>query len=341
MTESEKFFLCIRNWLTVFLPKQRCLSANSIKSYKAALNLLIDFLRDEKRLKTDQICFSVFTKELVGEYLNWLGEKRKCGATTQNLRLAALRSFFHYAGITDISLIAVEIEMQKVPMKKEPGKMVDFLSENALRALLSVPDAKTKIGVRNLFLMIIMYDTAARCQEILDLRLKDFVLGDSQPYVYLTGKGDKQRSVPLLPKTVRHYEQYVKLFHPTPCSGEDLLFYTTIHMARHPMSPDSVAVFMKKYGEQARLTCREIPERVHPHQLRHTRAMHLYRSGWPLPLVSELLGHAKITTTNVYAYADTEMKRKALERTALSTSPAEIPRWNDDEDMILRLSGLR
>ena len=345
MTDNERFFLCIRNWLTVFLPKQRCLSENTIKAYKVSLNLLIDFLRTEKKLPISKIGFETINQKIVSEFIEWLDTARRCGTETQNSRLMALRSFFHYAGIVDISCVALELEIKKVSKKKSSGKMVEFLSENALKVLLEAPDIKTKLGLRNRFLMIFMYDTAARCQEILDIKLKDFILTGNKRYVYLTGKGGKQRSVPLLPKTVRHYEQYLSLFHPEPQSGENYVFYTVSHNQKHQMSTDNVQAFMKKYGEQARQFCHEIPLRVHPHQLRHTRAMHLYRAGWPLPFVSELLGHAKITTTNIYAYADTEMKRKALEKiispTMFLTSDSTRPEWKNDDDMILTLSGLR
>lgn len=110
------------------------------------------------------------------------------------------------------------------------------------------------------------------------------------------------------------------------------------------MSEDNAEAFMKKYGKQARERCNEVPERVYSHQLRHTGAIHLCRSGMPLPFVAELLGHMNLTTTNIYAYADTEMKQKALEKATLSTAPAifnQKPLWKDDEDMILKLSSLR
>ena len=345
MTDSEKFFRCIRNWLTIFLPKQRCLSPNTIKAYKATLNLMIDFLRNEKSLTLEKIGFNTFDQTVINEFLDWLYENRSCSISTQNGRLAALRSFFHYAGMIDISCVAIEQEMKKVPLKKTSGKTIEYLSEAALKALLDAPDSKTKTGMRNRFYMILMYDTAARCQELLDLRLKDFILAGDKPFVYVTGKGKKQRSIPLLPKTVKHYQQYLSMFHPDPTNGDDFVFYTFSFNKRNPMSPDNVEAFMKKYGEQARHICKEVPIRVHPHQLRHTRAMHLYRGGMPLPFLSELLGHVKITTTNVYAYADTEMKRKAMEKAPLPTSPVNLepitPNWSDNEDMILRLSGLR
>ena len=100
---------------------------------------------------------------------------------------------------------------------------------------------------------------------------------------------------------------------------------------------------MKKYGISAKQICPSIPDRVHPHMLRHTRAMHLYQDGVPLTLISEFLGHAQIETTRVYAYADTEMKRKAIQK-ANSTIPHTIPDtiWNtDDKEMIRKLAGLK
>ena len=108
------------------------------------------------------------------------------------------------------------------------------------------------------------------------------------------------------------------------------------------MSRDTVQVFMKNYGRAAREICPDIPERVHPHQLRHTRAMHLYRGGMPLSILSEFLGHASEETTRVYSYADTEMKRKAIEK-AIPKAVAfdENPIWETSDDDILRkLAGL-
>ena len=110
------------------------------------------------------------------------------------------------------------------------------------------------------------------------------------------------------------------------------------------MSADAVALFMKKYGVMAATSCPEMPEKLHPHMLRHTRAMHLYRNGMPLALLSEYLGHASTETTSIYAYADSEMKRAIMQKSEdLRSGGAQPvqPTWLDDEDMILKLSGLR
>lgn len=97
----------------------------------------------------------------------------------------------------------------------------------------------------------------------------------------------------------------------------------------------------RRYGETARWACPEVPERVHPHQLRHSRAMHLYRAGMPLVLLSEFLGHADVNTTRIYAWADTEMKRQAIQKVSKATAEDSIePIWANDEEMIKRLYGL-
>lgn len=145
-------------------------------------------------------------------------------------------------------------------------------------------------------------------------------------------------------KTVQHYHSYLAQFHPEETrSGDNLLFYTTIHGKTGQMSPDNVAYFMKSYGEKAKAECSGIPNRVHPHQLRHTRAIHLYRGGMPLALLSEFLGHANISTTQIYAYADTEMKRKAIQKACpLNNEPInnETPIWENNDDMLRKLYGL-
>lgn len=167
------------------------------------------------------------------------------------------------------------------------------------------------------------------------------VLHRTSPCVYFTGKGNKTRVVPILPKTAEHLRSYLKKFHPAENRKRDDYVFYAYGGPQRPMSPDTVAAFVKKYGESARHVCTSIPERVHPHMLRHTRAMHLYQDGVPLAMVSEFLGHAQIETTKIYAHADTEMKRKAIQQAANKLNDT-IPDvlWNtDDEEMMLKLRG--
>jgi integrase len=109
------------------------------------------------------------------------------------------------------------------------------------------------------------------------------------------------------------------------------------------MSDDNVTRFLKQYAKSARAICDEVPPNVYPHLFRHGRAMSLYRNGMPLGLLSEFLGHENPETTLIYAYADTEMKRLAIEKATGSTNPihAEVAPWVFDDEMIKKLYGLK
>lgn len=337
------FFETVRKFLNEYLPKQRCLSENSIISYKQALGLFVKYLREIKGYSVAKISFSVIDRTVILEFLDWLEKERGCSAVTRNHRLMVLRSFFDYAGIIDCAHISLYMDCLKIPTKNEKGKIVEYLSENALAVLLQQPDPSKKKGLRDLTFMVLMYDTAARCNELLEMRIRDLRLNTEHPIAYLHGKGGKTRTVPLLPKTVQHCKRYLRKFHSKETlDSEEYVFYTVSHGKQHKMSHDNVANFMEKYCVIAASKCRDMPEHLHPHMLRHTRAMHLYRAGMPLELLSQFMGHASTESTKIYAYADTEMKRAALEKienkSIYQQTVAGI--WEDDEDMILRLSGL-
>lgn len=193
--------------------------------------------------------------------------------------------------------------------------------------------------------MILMYDTAARVQGIVELRICDFKLEDT-PQARLHGKGNKYRSVPLMAETVSHYRNYLKLFHKDEApTSERPLFYTVRKGICNPISDDMIRVFINQYAAQAHQQNPDVPEKIHPHIFRHSRAIHLYQHGMDLTLISQWLGHADISTTLMYAHADTEMKRKAIEKAtsqyypevSAETSPYDV---NDDE-VLKRLYGLK
>lgn len=341
--KDEQFFHTIRSFFEIYLVKNRSCSPNTVKSYKDALNLYLDFLEDTKNIPLAKVDWQCFSRQFVQEFLIWLKEVRDCGSRTQQQRLAAIRSFIQYGGILDVCTVAIQADVEKIKFRKPPQKLVHWLTKEELAAFLSQPDSSKRTGLRDMVFLTVMYDTAARCQELIDLRIQDLCLMQMAPCIYLTGKGNKTRVVPLLPKTAQHLRAYLDKFHPADRRKQtDYVFYTHSGPQKR-MSEDAVAAFVKKYGVSAGLVCPSIPERVHPHMLRHTRAMHLYQDGVPLALISEFLGHSQIETTKVYAYADTEMKRKAIQK-ANCTIPDTVPEpiWKtNDKEMLRKLAGLK
>jgi len=147
-----------------------------------------------------------------------------------------------------------------------------------------------------------------------------------------------------MPKTVDHFKKYSAAFHPEP-SSDNHLFYTERKGSRFAMSPDNSARFIKKYGAAANIVNPEVPKSLQPHAFRHSRSMHLYRSGMPMVLLAEWLGHAQLSSTLIYANADTEMKRVAIEKAtsklnSLVSGDAVYLEWEDDEALIRQLYGL-
>ena len=345
MTRDDSFFKQVRGFLTVYLPRNKCYSPNTVEAYRDTLNLFRHFLREQKGIGFTRIRFDLITHTVVHEFLAWLQDTRGCQAATKNHRLAALKSFLHYCAIEDPALMAVYMDIQHVRSQKVARPRLEYMSATALKVLLEQPDPRTRNGRRDRFLMILLYDTGARIQEILDLKLTDLHLNDQTPCLYLTGKGNKTRPVPLMDKTIEHLQAYRQVFHPAIDQAENHpLFYTLHKGQKSKMSPDNVSCFLKRYATAAHQVCSEVPLRLHAHLFRHTRAMHLYQAGIPLSYIKDFLGHTSINTTDIYASADPSMLRAALEKIGkreAGQASAVAPMWQDNEEMILKLCGLK
>jgi len=344
--KDQLFYKLLTDFLTVHLPRRKNASPHTIQSYKDTLNLFLDFMRDIKNTPAEKVGFDSFSKENIENFFDWMQNTWHCRIATCNLRLAGLRSFLKYAGSVDLTKQYLHAAVSEMP-KKRPGdaKVVEYLSPLAMQTLMAQPDSGTPKGIRDLFYTTLLYDTAARDSELLNLCLGDVMKHGSRYSVLLHGKCRKDRILSLEPKTVQHYCRYLELFHPAETRrDDDYLFYTVCHGHRNRMSDDCVGRFIKKYSSMAHTINPEVPEAVHPHQFRHTRAMNLYQNGIQLPELQQILGHASLTTVLIYAHADAGMKRKAIEKVTISNRivrdlPVE-PVYKDDET-IRRLCGLR
>lgn len=342
--KNEKLFLLIRNFLLTYLPVQRGASENTVTAYRTVLNQFLRFAADKQNIPVTSVTFDLFSYKMITMYLSNLVTEKGFSAATWNNRLAALKAFITYASACCPEYIALSTELSAIKAQKnDPFSKVEYMSEEAVHVLLAEPDATTRLGLRDQMMLIFFYDTGARIQEVLNVRLCDLTL-ESSPKVILHGKGKKIRTVPLMKDTVQHLKHYITVFHEKePAASTQFLFYTERRGIRKPVCDDTVRLMMKKYADTARMKCPEIPEQVHPHLWRHTRAMHLYQHGMDLTLVSQWLGHANLETTLIYAYADTEHKRQAITR-ALgdSAAPGVSPESYTvtDEELLKRLYGL-
>ena len=312
-TKDNELFPMIKDFLTIYLPMYRLCSSCTVLNYRIALDQYLSFLSKRDGIEYFDISFEMFSKSNIESYLLYLAKVKQLSAATRNARLAAISSFLRYAVGIDpkfLSHVIAVSTIKKAPIKQKIN--VDYLSENAVKALLNVPGQYTYIGRRDTMIFVLLYDTGARIQELMGLKLCDINFS-SAPTARLFGKGSKVRTVPIMDSTLSLLKKYVHEFH----YGEDLdsetpLFYTLRFGVKNKMSDDSVRLRLKHYADKARESCDEIPKRVYPHIFRHSRAMHLYQHGMDLEMISQWMGHSDIRVTLIYAYADTEFKRRAI-----------------------------
>ena len=340
-------FTLIYDYFKIYLPNQRKCSSNTIRAYQIAIESLLDFVKMENNISLQKVTFEMINREVLTKFLDQLEKERNWSVSTRNHRLQCIRAFYAYAAEMEITTIVHHEEILKVPIAiEEKTDIIEHMSEAAVKALWEQPDITTRKGIRDQFLMMLLYDSAARIQELLDIRILDLQLGLT-PTLVLHGKGSKMRPVTLMEKTVEHLRRYCKVFHEGESdSSSQYLFYIIRSGQKKRMCEDNARRLIKTYGVAAKSVCPDTPENVHPHLLRHSRAMHLYQHGMPLEILSEWLGHAQLETTLIYAHADTELKRKAIESASPPNSPLKdflnADRFQvDDEDTLKRLYGIR
>lgn len=332
------FFSMTFEFLEIYLPKQLGRSPDTIKSYRDALTLFRRYVRDEQHRSVTQFTFAQCTRDCLFGFLEYLAAQgNKPG--TRNQRLAALKSYLGFAADKDITLQSIALEGRRVPSLKNPAVEHPVLSEVALTTLFSQP-ARTRMGLRDRTMMVLLYDSAVRLAEMLNLQVADVCLDEHNPYIRVLGKGSKERVVTMTTKTAQHLRQYLQVYH-TRDHPASLLFYTHIKGMTAKMSEGNVERFIQQYADQARGQCPDIPPRVHPHMLRRTRATHLYQNGVELALVSRILGHAGLDTTRIYAQPSLAMMRDAMSSFHPSQTEEETPLWIGSEEEMAKLCGIR
>lgn len=335
--DSTLFFSKTNDFLNLYLPEQIVRSRHTIKTYRDSLTVFRRYVTDQRKISLMKFRFSDCTHDLILDFLSYMNASGLSEATCNN-RLAALRAYLWYASDCDISLQSAALTASKVPFMREPGKMREIIKPEDFAALLSAPPA-TKMGTRDRTIMILMYDSAIRISELLDLSLSSLSLKGNTPYIKVHGKGDKERIVSITAKTVQHLNKYIKLYHENGDRSRPL-FYTVINGNLSKMSAGNVSRMIKKYAEQIRPEHPDLPKKIHCHIFRRTRATNLYQSGVDIELVSRILGHSSTQVTRIYASPSMEMIKNAM-NAATGSIPEEEPLWSENEDEIARLCGLR
>lgn len=326
----------ISHFLSHYLAGQRNLSPNTVKAYRDVFVLLLRFCRDVQGIAVEKLDLQQIDVALINAFLDYLVQERQCSERTANQRLAVLHAFFRYLQVEEPALIQQCQRILAIPLRRYVRREVGYLSRDHLAALLAQPDLTRSDGRRDAVLLSVLYDTGARVQELIDLTAGDVRL-DAPAQVRILGKGRKERVVPLMENTATLLQQYIREQDlALPEHHSRCLF---LNRQGNPLTRVGVNYILQKYLRHVREAYPQFTQKVTPHTLRHTKAMHLVQGGVSLDIVRDFLGHVDIKTTEIYARANLEMRRAAIEKVSPAPIP-DIPSWKQNTSLLQWLQGL-
>jgi site-specific recombinase XerD len=327
----------LREFFADHLPRVRGMSPHTVCSYRDSVTLLLRFLAELHDRDVVKLDFDDLSPDSIIAFLAHLEEDRGNTAATRNARLAAIHSFVRFAATNHPEHLDLCQRILAVPFKRARPRLVEYLEAREVAAILDAPDRATPDGRRDHALMLTLFNTGARVQEILDVRPSDLQL--ARPLqVRLRGKGRKERLCPLWPKTVKVLRAFVAERGIEPTSTQQLFR----NRRGEPLTRFGVRYLLRKYTGRATAVVKTLAaKRVHPHVVRHTTAVHLLQAGVDLVTIGHWLGHASVETTNRYAAVDLETKRAAVAkaRPIGRVAPA-VAAWRNDRTILEWLESL-
>lgn len=336
---EELFFSKTMDFLNIYLIKQAGRSSHTGKAYKNALRQFYEYIHDVKKVSPMAFRFSDCTYQLVLEFSQYMQSELKYKQITVNQKLAAIKSYLKYVSDGDFALVQVYLSVNKVPELPVPKTQGPVMEMDVLSKYLDSPP-HTKIGNRDRMILILLFDTAIRVSELVGITLGDIILDVKNPVILIHGKGRKERSLMVSDMASKHLKAYINAYHKECRDPSSPLFYTVIHKKMNPMSIRNVERIVKKYGDIIRSDHPDLPDSIHPHLLRRTRATGLYRDGVPMEIVSTLLGHSTVETTRThYAYPSVGQLRDAVQKGSMQNNDTEEI-WKGREDELKAKFGL-
>ena len=330
------FARCVTRFLTSHLPGERNLSSQTIRSYSLALKMYIGHLDSFARIKPERIEFKDITAESIKGFLASMGD---INPNTHNQRLSALKSFVRYAILEYPAFLQDGQRILAIPSKRSVTHEIVYLEKEAMKVFLAIPDQTSVRGRRDLAIMAMLYDTGARIQELIGLKVKDVRLVKPETATLL-GKGEKIRTVPIMTETARIVELYMHdhgFLEQSACG--DLHLFSSTNRAQ--FTRPGIAKILKRHFAIAKTANPTIPfpKKIHPHAIRASRAIHLLESGVNIIAIRDFLGHTSVTTTQVYLRVNNKVKQDAIAK-AYPPLTETVPGWRENSDLMALLKEL-
>ena len=282
-----------------YLELEKSLSANSVAAYLRDIEHLTSFLQEKKDLKSP----AEITLKDLQQFVKWIAELGMTAASQARM-ISGLRAFYKYCILEDITKADPTVLLDAPKLKRA---LPDVLSFEEIEKMISCIDLSKPEGGRNKAILETMYSCGMRVSEVVNLKISQLYL--DLGFIRVLGKGDKERLIPIGSSAIKYIKIYLKdiRIHIAPVRGnEDILF---LNKRGSKMSRVMIFYIIKELALLAGIT-----KTVSPHTFRHSFATHLVEGGADLRAVQEMLGHASITTTEIYTHLDREFLRKTLEQ---------------------------
>jgi len=247
--KKTDFSYYLSSFLGKYLPGQKNASPNTIESYAATFKLFLIYCQEKEKVKPEHLTLSSIDRDTVVGFLDWIEKERGCTISTRNQRLVPLHSFFRYVQKESPQNLYEIQKILNIPNKRGSKKVVPFLTGDEMKILLGQPDTTNKEGMRDLLLLVVLYDTAARVQELIDLKIKDVRISNPS-VITLTGKGNKRRQVPIMDKTKKLLENYINNQRGSDAisKGDNYLF---LNQKKQKLSRWGISYIIGKYVKLA------------------------------------------------------------------------------------------
>ena len=317
-----------------WMGKQKNLSRHTVYSYRDTWKLFLRFTSERKRREIAELSLADLQATEVLAFLEHLEKHRKVSIGTRNCRLAAIHSFFTFIAHREPLAIAQCAEIAGIPVKKRCRPAMCYMDAEEIAAILHEPDRSNLEGQRDHAVLAFLYNTGARIQEALDV-CPQAIRFEAPTQVELLGKGRKSRVCPLWPETI---DVLKALLRQQPRAPNEPIF---VNRYGQPLGAAGVRFKLRRYVQAA---SRHVPslatKRITPHTWRHSVGVQLVAAGVDVTVIRNWLGHARLDTTNHYARANLETKRKALEQVDPSTKPGKPARWKRNPELLTWLDSL-
>ena len=315
-----------------YIPQRKNYSDNTMKSYRDTFILLFQYQEDYLNKSVTKINLETLSREYFENFLSWLENEKQYSASSINQRLSALHAFFKYIQMENPEYVELCALILGIKTRKIPIVPMNYLSVEAIKLLFSLQNSSTIERRREIAILVLLYDSGARVQEIADLTFGD-IRNTKPATVRLIGKGSKTRIIPLMPQTLDILNRYMDdCKRKREITPKHPLFF---NKRFENLTRAGIAYILNKYVKDARSSCPELfSGKISPHTLRHSKAMHLLEGGVNLIYIRDFLGHTSVITTEIYAKSNPEIKRKAIEKASPNVLPVEKYSEKEKEEMI-------